>query len=80
MSSTSTKGFEPISKVMESAEGSFVVAEWDPDTNEFRVLCTDCPDMRKKRYRSAAGAILAASYHADMDPAESFVPTVNAHG
>lgn len=79
MGGMGTTGFEPISKVMESPDESFVVAEHNASTGEFRVLCSGCSDMKKKRYRSATGAILAASYHADLDPAERFVPTVSTN-
>lgn len=73
-------GFEPVSKVIESFDGAFVVAEHNAATGEFRVRCSGCPDMAKKRYLGYVGAVLAASYHADLDPFEHSVPLVDTQG
>lgn len=67
--------FERISKILEAPDGSFVYAQADRETNEFRVVCSGCPDLKDTPYNSSAGAILAASYHAEHDPNEGHVPT-----
>lgn len=66
--------FEPVSKVMTTPDGSLVVAEGDAETGDFRVQCSGCPDLKDVPRTSRAGAILAASYHADHDPFEQCVP------
>ncbi|WP_405888847.1 hypothetical protein OG762_36845 [Streptomyces sp. NBC_01136] len=67
--------YERISKILEAPDGSFVYAQADHDKNEFRVVCSGCPTLQDAPYNSAAGAILAASYHADHDPNQKHVPT-----
>jgi hypothetical protein len=67
--------FERISKILEAPDGSFVYAQADHDTNEFRVVCSGCPALLNTPYNSGAGAILAASYHAEHDPNQQHVPT-----
>lgn len=67
--------FERISKQMEALDGSFVFAQFDPDTSIGRVICSGCPQLKNTAYKSRAGAILAASYHADHDPDQRHVPT-----
>lgn len=67
--------YERISKIMEIPDGSFVYAEADRAKNEFRVVCSGCPNLQNVPYRSGAGAILAASYHSEHDPSEANVPT-----
>lgn len=67
--------FERISKIDEAPDGAFVYAQADYDTNQFRVVCPGCPDLKNKPYNSGAGAILAASYHAEHDPRQRHVPT-----
>ncbi|MGW7469545.1 hypothetical protein ACWGJT_33980 [Streptomyces xantholiticus] len=67
--------FERISKVMETPDGSFVYAQGDYEANDFRVVCSGCPDLQNTPYNSQAGAILAASYHSEHDPAQGYVPT-----
>ncbi|MDT0270567.1 hypothetical protein RM844_30270 [Streptomyces sp. DSM 44915] len=62
-----------VSKILEAVDGSFVFAE-AVSGGQFRVVCSACPKLADTRYRSRAGAILAASYHADHDPAEQTVP------
>ncbi|MFE7566228.1 hypothetical protein ACFU76_04580 [Streptomyces sp. NPDC057539] len=67
--------FERISKIMETLDGASVYAQADHETDEFRVVCTGCPDLQKTPYNSGAGAILAASYHSEHDPGQNHVPT-----
>jgi hypothetical protein len=66
--------FERISKILEAPDGSFVYAQGDYETNQFRVVCSGCPDLQKRPYDSATGALLAASFHAEHDPDERHVP------
>lgn len=70
--------FERISKILETPDGAFVYAQADTDTNEFRVVCSGCPDLQNTPYDSATGAILAASFHAEHDPDERHVPVRKA--
>ena len=67
--------FERISKIMEAPDGSFVYAQADRDADRFRVVCSGCPSLQNTPYNSGAGAILAASYHAEHDPSQQHVPT-----
>lgn len=67
--------FERISKINEAPDGSFVYAQADHDAHEFRVICSGCPELQNTPYKSSAGAILAASYHAEHDPNQQHVPT-----
>lgn len=67
--------FERISKINEMLDGSFVYAQGDHAANEYRVICSGCPDLQNTPYNSSAGAILAASYHAEHDPQQKHVPT-----
>lgn len=67
--------FERISKILEAPDGSFVYAQADHDANQFRIVCSGCPDLQNTPYNSNAGAILAASYHAEHDPNQRHVPT-----
>ncbi|MFB7736193.1 hypothetical protein ACFC08_17770 [Streptomyces sp. NPDC056112] len=67
--------FERISKILETPDGSFVYAQADHGANEFRVICSGCPNLQKTPYNSSAGAILAASYHSEHDPDQRHVPT-----
>ncbi|ONK09459.1 hypothetical protein [Streptomyces sp. MP131-18] len=67
--------WERISKILESPDGAFVFAQADRSTGAFRVVCSGCSDLEATPYRSGSGAILAASYHADHDPAQRHVPT-----
>lgn len=67
--------FERISKILETPDGSFVYAQADYSANEFRVICSGCPDLQAVPYNSSAGVILAASYHVDHDPDQRHVPT-----
>lgn len=67
--------FERISKIDEAPDGAFVFAEADYAANKFRVVCSGCPQLQNTPYNSSAGAILAASYHAEHDPSEKHVPT-----
>lgn len=66
--------YERISEILETPDGAFVYAEADRKANRFRVVCSGCPDLKDTPYNSSAGAILAASYHAEHDPAERSVP------
>ncbi|MCT9092873.1 hypothetical protein N4G70_28970 [Streptomyces sp. ASQP_92] len=67
--------FERISRINETPDGSFVYAQADLDANAYRVVCSSCPELQETPYRSSAGAILAASYHAEHDPNQKHVPT-----
>ncbi|MFG3046260.1 hypothetical protein ACGFZR_15190 [Streptomyces sp. NPDC048241] len=67
--------FERISKISETPDGAFVYAQADYETNEFRVVCSGCPSLQNTPHNSSAGAILAASYHAEHDPNQAHVPT-----
>ncbi len=67
--------FQRISKILEAPDGSFVYAQADYEADEYRVICSGCPDLQTTPYNSGAGAILAASYHADHDSAQKHVPT-----
>ncbi|MCM8552289.1 hypothetical protein [Streptomyces sp. STCH 565 A] len=67
--------FERISKILEAPDGSFVYAQADYATDEYRVICSGCPDLQNTPYNSGAGAILAASYHTEHDPNQKHVPT-----
>ncbi|TVL89768.1 hypothetical protein [Streptomyces sp. SAJ15] len=67
--------FERISKVMEAPDGAFVYAQADHATGQFRVVCSSCTELQKTPYNSSAGAILAASYHAEHDANQRHVPT-----
>jgi hypothetical protein len=67
--------FERISKILETPDGAFVYAQGDRKAGQYRVICSGCPDLRNTPYNSGAGAILAASYHADHDPNQRHVPT-----
>jgi hypothetical protein len=69
-----------ISKILETPDGSFVYAEANSTDSSFRVVCSGCPDIKKTPYNSGAGAILAASYHAEHDPNERHVPTRKTNG
>lgn len=71
----SAMAFERISKILETPDGAFVYAQADYTARKFRVVCSGCPDLQDKPYNSSAGAILAASYHAEHDPTEQHVPT-----
>lgn len=66
--------FERISKINEAPDGSFVYAQADHATNQFRVVCSGCPELQNTPYNSSAGAMLAASYHADHDSNQRHVP------
>jgi hypothetical protein len=68
--------FQRISKVMETPDEAFVFAEGDQEAGEYRVVCSGCPKLQNTLYRSQAGAVLAASYHADHDPTQHHVPTM----
>lgn len=70
--------FERISKILETPDGSFVYAQGDHETREYRVICSGCPDLKNRPYKSGTGAILAASYHSDHDPVEYCVPVKRA--
>lgn len=67
--------YERISQILETPDGAFVYAQGDYSTGEFRVVCSACPDLKNTRYKAGAGAILAASFHADHDPDQRCVPT-----
>lgn len=67
--------FERTSKILEAPDGSFVYAQSDLDADEHRVVCSGCPDLQSVPHNSRAGAILAASFHADHDPGQKHVPT-----
>lgn len=67
--------FERISKISETPDGAFVYAQADHKANKYRVVCSGCPDLQNTPRNSSAGAILAASYHAEHDPNERHVPT-----
>lgn len=69
--------FERISRIMETPGGDWVYAQHDPGTGRFRVICSGCPGLQDIPRRSHAGAVLAASYHAEHDPNETFVPTAD---
>lgn len=66
--------YKRISKILETPDGAFVYAQGDHKTGEFRVVCSGCPDLQNTPRNSSAGAILAASYHAEHDPSEQHVP------
>ena len=66
-----------ISRVLDMPDGSMVWAEESEDGTKFRVVCNGCPELRNLPRRSAAGAILAASYHSEHDPNEHLVPLVD---
>lgn len=70
MTSDQNAGFEPISKVIEALDGAFVVAERSGLTGEIRVRCSSCPGLAGGRYKGNMAAIIAASYHADLDPTQ----------
>jgi hypothetical protein len=64
-----------VSKIRTTPDGEVVYAIGDMENRTgFRLICSGCPD-RDIEYRSCAGALLAVSYHADLDPEERFVPT-----
>ncbi|MER7794873.1 hypothetical protein [Streptomyces sp. NPDC097640] len=66
--------YERISKILETPDGAFVYAQADYKADRFRVVCSGCPDLQNTPRNSGAGAILAASYHAERDPNERHVP------
>ncbi|MDK1473631.1 hypothetical protein QNO07_09385 [Streptomyces sp. 549] len=63
------------SRISETPDGQWVYAETDEHTNTHRVVCSGCPDLKDVPHNSRAGAILAASYHAEHDPNQQHVPT-----
>lgn len=67
--------FERISKVINTLDDQIVWAEGDAKVGRFRVVCSGCPELKDVPRTSGAGAIIAASYHADLDPDERFVLT-----
>lgn len=67
--------FERISNIMETPDGSFVYAERNEAADEFRVVCSGCPDLQKTRYGSHFAAITTASLHSEHDPDQRHVPT-----
>ncbi|MEU3613484.1 hypothetical protein ABZ725_14370 [Streptomyces sp. NPDC006872] len=67
--------FERISKILEAPDGAFVYAQADYAGHAFRVVCSGCPDLQDTPYNSSAGALLAASYHAEHDANQRHVPT-----
>lgn len=66
--------FERISKILEAPDGAFIYAQGDHKARQYRVICSRCPELKNKPYNSGAGAILAASYHAEHDARERHVP------
>ncbi|MFD7465114.1 hypothetical protein [Streptomyces tendae] len=67
--------FKRISKILEAPDGSFVYAQADYEADEYRVICSGCPDLQNTPYNSSFGAVTAASRHAEHDPNQKHVPT-----
>lgn len=64
-----------ISKIARTPENEVVYAIGDEENHAgYQMICSGCPG-KKFTYNSAAAAILAVSYHAELDPDERFVPT-----
>lgn len=67
--------YERTSVINETPDGHWVYAQTDEAADAHRVVCSGCPALQKTPYNSSAGAILAASYHAEHDPYQKHVPT-----
>jgi len=66
-----------ISKIVRTPENEVVYAIGDLDTRTgFRMICSGCPG-KDVTYNTAAAAMLGVSYHAELDPDERFVPTMD---
>jgi hypothetical protein len=64
-----------ISRIRRTPENEVVYAIGDEDANTgYAMICSGCPG-KDFTYNSAAAAILAVSYHCELDPGERFVPT-----